>query len=157
MTTSNKRTQAGFTLIELMIVMVILGILAAIALPTFASMTRRARYSEARLQLNAAAKQIQLYRLEHGSYPPDTNSGVAPAGVIEWPTDAPFDSKYDYDHWGIGNNRCYVQIGFAGESGVRAYPVHQKVAEAGTLVEVEDNLVIAVDEYDCGVSAGSVR
>lgn len=150
--------QAGFTLIELMVVVIILGILAAIALPAFASMTRRARYAEAKLDLNTIAKSLQMYRLENGRYPADTHGGVAPAGLLDWPMDVPFDSEYDYDHWNIGSGRCYVQVGFAGESGVRAYPVHQRIVEAGTLEEIGDNLVIGVDEYDCAIgAAGAIR
>lgn len=150
--------QAGFTLIELMVVVIILGILAAIALPAVASLTRRARYAEARLALNAMAKDLQMYRLEEGGYPADTNGGVAPVGITEWPRKVPFNSKYDYDHWNIGGGRCYVQVGFAGESGVRAYPTHQRIVDAGALEEIDDNLVIGVDEYDCPVGpAGPIN
>ncbi|MEO0537968.1 MAG: prepilin-type N-terminal cleavage/methylation domain-containing protein [Cyanobacteria bacterium P01_A01_bin.123] len=141
--------QAGFTLIELMVVVIILGLLAAIALPAVANLTRRARYAEARLALNAMAKDLQMYRLEKGSYPADTNGGIAPTGITEWPTKVPYDSQYDYDHWNIGGGRCYVQVGFAGESGVRAYPSHQRIVDVGALEEIDDNLVMGVDEYDC--------
>jgi type IV pilus assembly protein PilA len=59
--------QKGFTLVELMIVIVIVGILSAVALPNFLNQTNKARATEARTQLSAALKNAQMYVLETGS------------------------------------------------------------------------------------------
>ena len=59
--------QKGFTLVELMIVIVIVGILSAVALPNFLNQTNKARATEARTQLSAALKNAQMYILEEGS------------------------------------------------------------------------------------------
>ena len=60
----------GFTLIELMIVVSILGILAAIVLPHFQSHQQQARQAAAKDTLRSARGQIQLYKLEHNGLAP---------------------------------------------------------------------------------------
>ena len=61
-----KRVQQGFTLIELMIVVAIVGILAAIALPAYQDYTIRARVSEALATAGACKTQIQEYAAARG-------------------------------------------------------------------------------------------
>ena len=56
---STSRHQAGFSLIELMIVVVIIGILAAVAIPAFVGHMRKAKTSEAMLQLNKVGKNAK--------------------------------------------------------------------------------------------------
>jgi prepilin-type N-terminal cleavage/methylation domain-containing protein len=70
--------QRGFTLIELMIVVAIIGILAAVAIPVFAGQIKRAKTSEAVLQLNALAKSAKTYYQAQTKYPQGT-AGVLPA------------------------------------------------------------------------------
>ncbi|WP_330848559.1 pilin [Synechococcus sp. BS55D] len=57
----------GFTLAELMIVIVIVGILSAVALPTFLSQTKKAAATEAKQQASNIFKQTHAYILENGS------------------------------------------------------------------------------------------
>ena len=66
----NKKDQ-GFTLVELMIVIVIIGILAAIAIPRFIGAQDRARISAAKAQLNSVRQALALYEMDHSAYPPD--------------------------------------------------------------------------------------
>ncbi|EMT0214495.1 pilin [Neisseria gonorrhoeae] len=75
--------QKGFTLIELMIVIAIVGILAAVALPAYQDYTARAQVSEAILLAEGQKSAVTEYYLNHGIWP--KNNGDA--GVASSPTD----------------------------------------------------------------------
>ncbi|HEZ9528545.1 TPA: pilin [Neisseria gonorrhoeae] len=75
--------QKGFTLIELMIVIAIVGILAAVALPAYQDYTARAQVSEAILLAEGQKSAVTEYYLNHGIWPANnTSAGVAsPADI----------------------------------------------------------------------------
>ncbi|HGG9943763.1 TPA: pilin [Neisseria meningitidis] len=75
--------QKGFTLIELMIVIAIVGILAAVALPAYQDYTARAQVSEAILLAEGQKSAVTEYYLNHGIWPGDNSS----AGVASTPSD----------------------------------------------------------------------
>ncbi|HGO9111143.1 TPA: pilin [Neisseria meningitidis] len=76
--------QKGFTLIELMIVIAIVGILAAVALPAYQDYTARAQVSEAILLAEGQKSAVTEYYLNHGIWPGDNNSaGVASSADIK--------------------------------------------------------------------------
>ncbi|HGL9149349.1 TPA: pilin [Neisseria gonorrhoeae] len=76
--------QKGFTLIELMIVIAIVGILAAVALPAYQDYTARAQVSEAILLAEGQKSAVTEYYLNHGIWPKDnTSAGVASPGEIK--------------------------------------------------------------------------
>ncbi|ENX7371217.1 pilin, partial [Neisseria gonorrhoeae] len=76
--------QKGFTLIELMIVIAIVGILAAVALPAYQDYTARAQVSEAILLAEGQKSAVTEYYLNHGEWPKDnTSAGVASASEIK--------------------------------------------------------------------------
>ncbi|HFB1148559.1 TPA: pilin, partial [Neisseria gonorrhoeae] len=76
--------QKGFTLIELMIVIAIVGILAAVALPAYQDYTARAQVSEAILLAEGQKSAVTEYYLNHGEWPKDnTSAGVASPSDIK--------------------------------------------------------------------------
>jgi prepilin-type N-terminal cleavage/methylation domain-containing protein len=72
-----RRFPRGFTLIELMIVVVILGILAAVATPQFANSSSEARRSSVLTMCRSMSNQLQVYRLQHGDVLPDLAAASA--------------------------------------------------------------------------------
>ena len=64
----------GFTLVEILIVVVILGILAAIVIPQFTSASEAARASSLVTQLQSLRSQLELYQLEHNGEYPDSDT-----------------------------------------------------------------------------------
>ncbi len=79
----DKRRQAGFTLIELMVVIVILGLLAGLILPRFIGQSDTAKQQAARTQMALLESALKLYKLDNGSYP-TTEQGLK--ALVEPPT-----------------------------------------------------------------------
>ncbi|MBU1190722.1 MAG: pilin [Gammaproteobacteria bacterium] len=77
-----NKVQQGFTLIELMIVVAIIGILAAIALPAYSDYTNRAKVSEIIVAASACKNSVAEYFESTGALPAD----LATAGCVSNPT-----------------------------------------------------------------------
>lgn len=122
---SPHRQRAGFSLIELMIVVGILGILAAIAVPTFVTYLRRAKASEAREMLNSLFAQAASYY-----YPERSDQGVSgqhtagctvdAADNAIAPTDAKQRGTYTAPSWrslGFSHEYSYYRLEIAPQTG----------------------------------------
>ena len=70
---SLKRKESGFTIVELLIVIVVIGILAALVVTTFSGIQRKARDSERQTDINAVHSQIEAYFAQNGRYPTNAN------------------------------------------------------------------------------------
>ena len=77
-----KRVQRGFTLVELLIVVIIVSILAAIVIPQFASSTNDAKFAALTTNLSTLRSSVEMYYQQHGHYPSGAASsgGTPPAG-----------------------------------------------------------------------------
>jgi prepilin-type N-terminal cleavage/methylation domain-containing protein len=96
-----RLTQKGFTLIEMLIVLVIIGILAGLAIPRYVGATSKAKQVEAKQLLQQMYTMEQSYRIEHDSYwiPPGgvaaskaSPKAFAPIGVEIMPS-----ARYSYE------------------------------------------------------------
>jgi type IV pilus assembly protein PilA len=76
-----NKVQKGFTLIELMIVVAIIGILAAIAIPAYQDYTIRAQASEGLAMASATKAAVSEFRADRGAWPTDDGLG---AGQLGW-------------------------------------------------------------------------
>lgn len=65
-----KRSRSGFSILELAIVVLIIGILAALAIPLFAMIMKNSRFSTLSNDLRTYAEAFQTYALEEGDFPP---------------------------------------------------------------------------------------
>ncbi len=78
--------KGGFTLIELMIVLVILGILAGLIMPRIIGKPEEARRMKARIQINSIEQALKLYYIDNGDYP-STEQGLL--ALVEEPETEP--------------------------------------------------------------------
>ena len=87
----SMKSEKGFTLIELMIVVAIIGILAAIAIPNFLSYQKKAKTSEAKTSLGSIRTVEEAYAADHDTYLACAQHPAAvPAGITTtWTTTIP--------------------------------------------------------------------
>ena len=116
---------AGFTLIEIMVVITILGILAALIVPRVVGRTDDARISAAKQDIASVMQALKLYRLDNGRYP-STEQGLR--ALVERPSTEPVPSNWKQggyldrlpkDPW--GNEYQYLNPGVHGEIDVFSF------------------------------------
>lgn len=90
---SRTATSRGFTLVELLLVLVILGILAAVVVPKFSGRTEQAKATAAKTQIAAFGTALDNYEVDMGSYPRGKDGLLM---LIESPRDAATTWKGPY-------------------------------------------------------------
>ncbi|EWC41720.1 type II secretion system protein GspG [Pseudomonas stutzeri] len=114
-----RRTQGGFTLIEIMVVVVILGILAALVVPQVMSRPDQAKVTVAKGDIKAVAAALDMYKLDNFAYP-STQQGLdalvqKPSGNPQpknWNRDG-YLKRLPKDPW--GNDYQYLSPGTQGQ------------------------------------------
>ncbi len=71
------RSQSGFTLVELLVVILIVGLLAAIAIPQFLNQRAKSQDAEAKVYLVAAEKALEVWHHDHDTYGTATMAGLS--------------------------------------------------------------------------------
>lgn len=121
-TTSNRKYTSGFTLLELLVVMVIIGLLAGYVGPKYFSQIGKSEIKIAQAQIDSFGKALDQYRLDTGHYP-GTAEGldalfIKPASEAKW--DGPYLKKgVPPDPWGKAYQ--YRQPGEHGEYDLYSY------------------------------------
>ena len=118
-----RRIQAGFTLIELMVVLVIIGVLAALIVPNVLDRADDARATAAKTDVNNLVQALKLYRLDNQRYP-TAEQGLQ--ALIAKPTTAPVPGNWKpylaqlpNDPW--GRPYQYLNPGIKGEIDVMSF------------------------------------
>ncbi len=125
--TARRRKSSGFTLIEIMVVIVILGILAGLIVPRIMGRPEEARRTKAALTLRSLDSALKLYKLDNGVYP-TTEQGLEAliekpeTGTVprNWREGGYLDSnRVPKDPW--GNDYVYIQPGEHGDYDLSSY------------------------------------
>ena len=127
----------GFTLIELMIVIVVLGIIAAIAYPSFIEQVKKARRSDAKQALLDVAAKLEVFYQDNKGYP--TTASMANLGYGA----ATFTSP---EGW--------YTVGFNGAPTVTAYSI--QAAPVGAQVNDTDCATYRIDQFGQKTATGTL-
>lgn len=131
---SLKKRSEGFTIVELLIVIIIIGILSALVIVTFTGIQQKGRNSERQTDLNAISSHIAAYHAENGSFP--TLANLQSASWVSdnlkgLPAEALNDPRATADTKGLAATASPTQYGYAcvlvGEDACGGYTLSAKL------------------------------
>ncbi len=130
--------QRGFSLIEIMVVVVILGILASIVVPKIMSRPDEARVIKAKQDILAIQNALDLYKLDNGNYP-STDQGLQ--ALVEKPTSSPLPANWQIylkslprDPW--GRDYMYLNPGEHSETDIFTFGADGQIGGSGIDSEI---------------------
>lgn len=138
--TSETRRDAGFSLLELMVVVVIMSILALVIMPRVIDRPDQARIARAQADLSALQNAVNLYRLDNFAYP-TTEQGLE--ALVEAPQSGPEPANYasngyidrlPKDPW--GRDYQYLSPGVHGEVDIFTYGADGEPGGSGTDADI---------------------
>ncbi len=138
--TKSEQNCAGFTLVEIMVVVVILSILAAIVVPKIMDRPDQAREAKVMQDIRALSAALDLYRLDNFAYP-TTDDGLE--ALIQRPSSLPTGAKWmeggyikrlPKDPW--GNPYSYLQPGTHGEFDLFSLGADNAVGGSGPSTDI---------------------
>lgn len=127
---SDTRHRSAFSLIELLLVLVILAVLAALIMPRFTNRSEQARITATRSDIKTIETALATFEIDNGRYP-STSEGLAalmqaPAGLESW--NGPYLSNTEFkDPW--GNAYLYVSPGQNNSEGYDLYSAGPNASE----------------------------
>jgi len=136
-TCNHQESRGGFTLVEIMIVVIIIGLLAALAIPTIHNSQRNAKSATFINDVRTYGAAAEVFSLETGDYPEDVCPGVMPTGLGEyipttkWTEATPIGGRWDFvkDDMGIVSG-----FGAVGHTATNAQLMHiEKKFDDGNL------------------------
>ncbi|QKT04961.1 type II secretion system major pseudopilin GspG [Ectothiorhodospiraceae bacterium 2226] len=135
---TGPRGARGFTLIEVMVVVVVLGILAAIVVPRVMDRPDTARITKAHQDIRTLEQALNLYRLDNFNYPTSEQGLEAlvqrPSGTPEPRNWRPYLDRLPRDPW--GNHYQYMNPGTRGQIDVFSYGADGQPGGEGINAEI---------------------
>ena len=102
------KKQEGFTLLELLIVIVIIGILALLIVPNVLSAPKKSRDTKRKTDLRAVKQSLEEYYVDNSVYPATLNDLVTAGNMQSVPTDPKNVSPYVYTYTAANSNTTYT-------------------------------------------------
>jgi len=122
-----RKHEQGFTLLEIMVVLVIIGVLAAMVAPRFIERADEAKVEATRAQMQNIGQAMKLYRLQNGRYP-SSSEGIN-ALVAAGKNGKRYLDSVPKDAW--GNAFIYLSPGVHGDFDILSYGGHAKAHGSG--------------------------
>lgn len=134
----SRTTQAGFSLVELMVVVLIISVLATVAVPAIARIQRKARTAALVNDLRVFAAAFDAYAQETGKWPPETAAGVLPPlmngriNATVWTRVTPIGGKYNWEY-----NRRHAGVRYRASLAVGAATGAPFVIDAAQMLDID--------------------
>lgn len=110
--------ERGFTLVEIMVVVAIVGLLATVAIPSLMRARTESRIASFANNLRLSLDAFELYAIERGNYPADATRGVVPPGMadylpkkVDWALPTPLGGKWDWERFSVGISAGISAVG----------------------------------------------